>query len=292
MSNILVTGSQGQVGKAFKNIPKSNEDQWFFTDRKTLDITNRSAVHDFFEDHDIDIIINCAAYTAVDQAQNDVENCYLVNKKAVGNLAEACAKNNGVLVHISTDYVYNPNHNNPISEDELVNPDGAYAQSKFEGEKLALDLNPNTIIIRTSWVYDEQGNNFVNTMLRLGATREELNVVSDQIGSPTYAADIAAVILKILDNTESNQNYSGIYNFSNSGYISWYEFAKEIMSIAKLSCKINPIPSSAYPTPAKRPLNSRLDKSKINSTFGIELKSWKESLKTCLKNKSKAEEKR
>lgn len=288
MSNILVTGSDGQLGSALKKASKNSDHNWFFTNRSKLDITNQASINTFIEENNINVIINCAAYTAVDKAETESDLCYLVNKIAVKYLAVACAKNKCILIHISTDYVYNPNHNEAVTEQEALNPDGAYAQSKYEGELAALDHNPKTIVIRTSWVYDEQGKNFVNTMLRLGDSKKELYVVNDQIGSPSYAKDIAEAIIKIISKLTSSptKKYYGIYNFSNDGFISWYEFAKEIMRIANLDCEIHPIPSSEYPTPASRPLNSRMDKSKIVKTFDINLRNWKDSLKECIANKS------
>lgn len=280
MNRILVTGAAGQVGSAIRSIHNGYKCTFFFTDRKELDITDKNAVLKFVKNNKVDIIINCAAYTAVDLAESEKDKCFLINEKAVGYLAEACAQNEGFLVHISSDYVYHCDHNQPMSENSTTKPKGVYATSKLAGEHLALANCPNTIILRTSWVYSYEGKNFVKTIDRLAKNRDHLTVVNDQIGSPTYALDIAKTILELLM-ISNEKEISGTYNFCNEGFISWYDFAKEIVRYRAYKCKVDPVPSSAYPTAAKRPLNSRLDTSKIQG-LGIHLSPWLTSLHNCL----------
>ncbi len=280
MNRILVTGAAGQVGSAIRSIHNGYKHAFFFTDRKELDITDKNAVSEFVKINKVDTIINCAAYTAVDLAESEKDQCFLINEKAVGYLAEACAQNGGLLVHISSDYVYHCDHNQPMSENSATKPKGVYAASKLAGEHLALANCPNTIILRTSWVYSYEGKNFVKTIDRLAKNRDHLTIVNDQIGSPTYALDIAKTILELLK-ISNEKEISGTYNFCNEGFISWYDFAKEIVRYRAYQCKVNPVPSSAYPTAAKRPLNSRLDTSKIQG-LGIHLTPWVTSLHNCL----------
>lgn len=280
MKNILVTGAAGQLGKAIYSIHQEYDFNFVFTDRNTLDITDEEAVQRFVANKQINIIINCAAYTAVDQAEAEMEQCYLINEKAVGFLAEACAQSGGLFFHISSDYVYHNDSILPMSEMNKTYPQGIYAKSKLAGENLALTLCPKSIILRTSWVYSVEGKNFVKTIDRLAKTKTKLNVVNDQVGSPTYAPDIAKTILEMILLLNSKE-VSGIFNFSNEGYISWFDFAKEIVRYQGYPCQVDPVPSSAYPTAAKRPKNSRLDTSKIQE-LGISLVHWKKSLHTCL----------
>ena len=280
MNRILVTGAAGQVGSAMRSIHNEYRYTFFFTDRKELDITDKNAVVEFVKANKIDTIINCAAYTAVDLAESEKDKCFLINEKAVGYLAEACAQNKGLLVHISSDYVYHCDHNQPMSESSATKPKGVYAKSKLAGEHLALANCPSAIILRTSWVYSYEGKNFVKTIDRLAKNRDLLTVVNDQIGSPTYALDIAKTILELLM-ISNEKEISGTYNFCNEGFISWYDFAKEIVRYRAYKCKVDPVPSSAYPTAAKRPLNSRLDTSKIQG-LGIHLSPWLTSLHNCL----------
>ncbi len=248
--NILVTGSMGQLGSEIKELSSNYNYNFFFTTRDDIDITSKDSIKEFCQTNSINVIINCAAYTAVDKAQSDIENADLVNRKAVKKLSIVAKELNIKLIHISTDYV--------------------------------LDINPlNSIIIRTSWVYSYYGNNFVKTMLRLGKEKEELGVIFDQIGTPTYAKDLAKTILDIIPQIENSK--VEIYNYSNEGVLSWYDFAKEIMKMAKLNCKINPIETYQYPTPAKRPHFSLLNKSKIKSKFNLEIPYWKDGLDDCLK---------
>ena len=281
MFNILVAGSNGQLGSEIKELSPNYSYNFFFTDRNSIDITNKEDIRNFCQKNNINAIINCAAYTAVDKAQSDEINADLVNRKAVKKLALVSQELNIKLVHISTDYVFDGRNFKPYCEEFQTNPQGIYGKTKLDGENEMRDINPkNSIIIRTSWVYSSFGNNFVKTMLRLGKEKESLGVIFDQVGTPTYARDLAKTILDILPKIE-NQKVE-IYNYSNEGVLSWYDFAKEIMKMAKLNCKINPIETFQYPTPAKRPHFSLLNKSKIKNTFNIEIPYWKDSLDECL----------
>ncbi len=282
MHNILVTGSNGQLGSEIKELSKDYNYTFYFTDRETLDISNESDIKEFVESHNIHTIINCAAYTAVDKAESDEINADSINHLAVKYLAQISKKNNIKFIHISTDYVFNGEAFKPYLEDDTVNPNGIYGKTKLEGEKVMQAINPsNSIIIRTSWVYSSFGANFVKTMLRLGKERESLGVIFDQVGTPTYARDLGKAILDILPNIK-NEKVS-VYNYSNEGVLSWYDFSKEIMRMAKLDCKINPIETSAYPTPATRPHYSLLNKSKIKKEYNIFIPYWKDSLDECLR---------
>lgn len=288
MPNVLVTGSSGQLGSEIKELVQGDLDlgfgtdfYFYFTDSKTLDITNHEKARKYIEKNSIKVIINCAAYTAVDKAESDEVNADAINHLAVNNLAKI-AKEFGIkLIHISTDYVFDGNNFKPYAEDNITNPQGVYGRTKLEGEKAMLEINPkNSIIMRTSWVYSSYGANFVKTMLRLAKEKSELSVVFDQVGSPTYARDLARVVLDILSKIENDG--VEIYHYSNEGVCSWYDFAKEIMRMAKLTCMINPIETTEYPTPAKRPHYSLLNKAKIKKDFGIAVPYWKDSLDTCL----------
>ena len=288
MSNILVTGSNGQLGSEIRVLSPDYNYNFFFTDRKTLDISNLNAVHEFIEKNNINTIINCAAYTAVDKAESDFENANKINHLAVKNLAEIANEKNIKLIHISTDYVFDGKNFKPYTEDDTTNPNGVYGSTKLDGENALLHAkcsagvnSKNSIIIRTSWVYSSFGANFVKTMLRLGREKESLGVIFDQVGSPTYARDLAKAILDILPNIKNEK--PEIYNYSNEGVLSWYDFAKEIMRMAKLDCQINPIETKEYPTPAIRPHYSLLNKSKIKKEFGLVIPYWKDSLDECLK---------
>jgi dTDP-4-dehydrorhamnose reductase len=276
---ILVTGQNGQLGNELKVLSKNvSEYDFAFTDVEELDITNAKKVTAFFEEYNPAVCINAAAYTAVDKAEAEKDLAFRINAEAVGHLAENCARVNGRFIHISTDYVFDGTGNRPYTEDYPVDPVNMYGATKLEGEKIALEKLPSTVIIRTSWVYSFFGNNFVKTMLRLMNERESINVINDQLGSPTYAADLAAATLQIaLDNDVSG----GIYHFSNDGTISWFDFAVAIRDMAGLKCEVKPIPTSGYPTPAKRPAYSVMSKEKIKSV-GVELKDWKTSLGQCL----------
>jgi dTDP-4-dehydrorhamnose reductase len=280
MQNILITGKNGQLGNELQAIAASYPDYNFLcTDIAELDITNRKLVADYFDEHKPIACINAAAYTAVNNAENEQEIALQVNAEAVRNLAQACKKHNSKFIHVSTDYVFDGLATSPYKEDEQTNPVNYYGFTKLKGEQYAFTENPSSIVIRTSWVYSTFGNNFVKTMLRLMKERESLNVVSDQVGSPTYAADLAKAILDIVKLIDgSSDDKGGIYHYSNEGIISWYDFAVAIKGISGSNCRVNPIPTSAYPTPAKRPAYSAFDKHKIQQVFSIKIPCWKDSL--------------
>jgi dTDP-4-dehydrorhamnose reductase len=281
MNNVLVTGSNGQVGSEIQELSKEYDYNFFFTDREGLDITNIKALNDFIESNNINTIINCAAYTAVDKAEEDELNADKINHLAVKYLAEISKNKNIKLIHISTDYVFDGKNYKPYSEEDMTKPNGVYGKTKLDGENAMIDINPlNSIIIRTSWVYSSFGANFVKTMLRLGKNKDELGVIFDQVGTPTYARDLGKAILDILSKVDNRK--VEIYNYSNEGVLSWYDFAKEIMRMAKLDCTINPIETKEYPTPASRPHYSILNKSKIKKDFGTMIPYWKDSLDECL----------
>lgn len=280
--NILVTGSMGQLGSEIKELASNYNYNFFFTTRDDIDITSKDSIKEFCQTNSISVIINCAAYTAVDKAESDMENADLVNRKAVKKLSIVAKELNIKLIHISTDYVFDGKNFKPYVEEFQTNPQSVYGKTKLDGENEIIDINPlNSIVIRTSWVYSYYGNNFVKTMLRLGKEKEELGVIFDQVGTPTYAKDLAITILDIIPQIENSK--VEIYNYSNEGVLSWYDFAKEIMKMAKLNCKINPIETYQYPTPAKRPHFSLLNKSKIKSKFNLEIPYWKDGLDDCLK---------
>lgn len=280
MKKILVTGANGQLGQCLQKISSQFEEfEFIFTDSETLDITNKEEVNDFFWQNAPDFCINAAAYTAVDLAETDVEKAFLVNADGTENLAEACAENNAQFIHVSTDYVFDGENNLAYTEEDFTNPLGVYGASKLAGDELALEVNPCSVILRTSWVYSEFGKNFVKTMLNLFATKEELNIVADQFGQPTNANDLAEAIMKIIKSEKINP---GIFNFSNLGRISWFDFAEKIAELSEAKIKLNAIETSQYPTPAKRPKNSVLDLDKISKTYAIQLKSWEESLEDCV----------
>jgi len=282
MTNILVTGSNGQLGSEIKELSSEYKHNFFFTDRSELDISDKKALEDYLSRNDINIIINCAAYTAVDKAESDAINADKINHLAVKYLAQLAKERNIQLIHISTDYVFDGKNYKPYNEDDITNPNGVYGQTKLDGEKAIQDINPkNSIIIRTSWVYSSYGANFVKTMLRLGKEKDSLGVIYDQVGTPTYARDLAKTILDIIPNI--NNETVAIYNYSNEGVLSWYDFAKEIMRMAKLDCKVNPIETVDYPTPCARPHYSLLNKSKIKKEFNLTIPFWKDSLDECLR---------
>ncbi len=282
MINILVTGFNGQVGSELQALQEKYNYTFFFTDKNSLDITNKEVIANFIKENSIDIIINTAAYTAVDKAEEDKKNADKVNHLATRYLAEIAKENSIKLLHISTDYVFKGENFKPYTEDDITNPNGVYGATKLLGEQAMQSVNPkNSIIIRTSWVYSSFGANFVKTMLRLGKDRDTLGVIFDQVGTPTYARDLAKVLLDIVPNL-TNKTVE-IYNYSNEGVLSWYDFAKEIMRMAKIDCEIKPIETKEYPTPAKRPHYSLLNKSKIKEKFNLTIPFWKDSLDVCLK---------
>jgi len=285
MLNILVTGSNGQLGSEIKKLIKTsnpNNYNFHFTTSKELDITDHKKVKEFIVSENINIIINCAAYTAVDAAESEKKSADLTNHLAVKNLANIAKKRSIKLIHISTDYLFDGTNHKPYTEEDSVSPNSIYGQTKLDGERAMLEINPaDSIIIRTSWVYSSYGNNFVKTMLKLGKIKDQLSVIYDQVGTPTYASDLAKTILDIIPKIDNKKVQ--IYNYSNEGVLSWYDFAKEIMKMAKLECKINPIETKDYPTPALRPHYSVLNKSKIKKEFNIEIPYWKDGLDDCLK---------
>lgn len=283
MKNILITGANGQLGSELQKLfPLHPYYHYFSTDVDTLNLCNKNEVASYFAQTQPDYIINCAAYTAVDRAEDDRELCYAVNRDAVRNLAEA-ARGKAKIIHISTDYVFDGTKKFPLNELDTPNPTSIYGKSKLEGEQVLEEILPENMIIRTAWLYSSFGNNFVKTMIRLGKEKESLNVVSDQIGTPTYAADLAGTILDIIDRCENENTFpAGIYHYSNEGFCSWHDFCVKIFELTGLKCKVNPIPTSAYPTKASRPMYSVLDKTKIKTIFGLEIPKWEDSLKKCI----------
>lgn len=283
-SYILVSGRDGQLGNELKDLAPAQDFKFVFTDVNDLDITDENALKAAFEKYKPAFFINCAAYTAVDKAEANKEIANKINAEAVGYIAKQCDQHHTKLIHISTDYVFDGKGTRPYSEADETDPINYYGYTKLLGEQQALKNKPDTIVIRTSWVYSSYGANFVKTMLRLMNERKEINVVNDQFGSPTYAKDLAEAIMHIVNSEwpTVNEARSSIYHFSNEGDISWYDFAVAIRDIKQLDCVVNPIPTSAYPTPAKRPAYSVFDKQKIVNTFNIRLNNWKESLQSCL----------
>jgi len=291
---ILVTGKNGQLGRSIQNIVNTDTkignnqstNNFIFVGREDLDLSSKSSISHYFGNNDkFDLIINCAAYTQVDKTEQEVELASQINHLAVKQLASIASNQQARLIHISTDYVFDGESNKPYLETDTPNPINTYGRTKLAGEKALQALMPiNAIIIRTNWLYSEYGNNFVKTILRLGKERDELKVVSDQIGSPTYATDLADVILEIIKHKKFR--YLGqtmqIYHYSSEEEISWYEFAKEIFKIEKIDCEVNPVTSQQYPTPAKRPRNTLMNKDKIVKVFNIKISNWKSSLNTCM----------
>lgn len=282
MPNILVTGANGQLGSELRELSSAYPQYTFtFTDRDTLDLSNLCKMEDYFEDKIFDAILNCAAYTAVDKAQSEKDLADAINHRAVSILAKIAKRDNAALVHISTDYVFDGTNYRPYVETDPTDPQGVYGDTKRHGENTILSVAPkNTVIIRTSWVYSSFGNNFLKTMLRLGKERDSLGVIFDQIGTPTYARDLAKAVLEILPHI--NNESPEIYHYSNEGVASWYDFAQAIFELSGMKCTVNPITSDQYPTPAKRPHYSLLNKSKIKNDFNISIPYWRNSLQTCL----------
>lgn len=281
MANILVTGSNGQLGSELRKIGFTALDEVFYTDVAELDITDYLAVERFVKEHEIDTIINCAAYTAVDKAEDEPELAKKINTQAVANLAKAAEKEDCLLIHISTDYVFDGTATEPYSEKDQPCPVSVYGKTKLGGEQEILKSGCFYIIIRTAWLYSIYGNNFVKTILRLAGERSEINVVSDQLGTPTYAGDLARAIVAIMEN-EERVEHEGVYHFSNEGICSWYDFATEIVRLSGKECKVKPVITAEYPTKTKRPAYSVLDKTKIKHTFEIEIPEWKEALGRCM----------
>jgi len=285
--HILVTGANGQLGSELYALTEQNsydELYFYFTDKENLDITNKSKIENFCKKNNIKVIVNCAAYTAVDKAEEDIENADAINHLAVKSMAEI-AKSQGIqLIHISTDYVFDGSNSMPYIEEDSVNPQGIYGKTKLDGENAMIEVCPEkSMIIRTSWVYSSFANNFVKTMLRLGKEKDELGVIFDQVGTPTYARNLAESILDIIQSQrEYKSNSVEIYHYSNEGVCSWYDFAKIIFELSNIKCNVNPITSEQYPTPAKRPHYSILNKSKIKRDFELDIPYWKDALKVCL----------
>lgn len=280
---ILITGANGQLGSELKvlsqTLPQYN---FLFADRQHLPIDNSSAVEDYFRRHPIDFCINCAAYTAVDKAESDRDKAFAVNATAVEFLAKQSLSHSVKLIHISTDYVYGGMGSTPLKEDAPTQPVNIYGESKLAGEQLAMKNNPEVIIVRTSWLYSSFGNNFLKTMMRLLHEREEVRVINDQKGTPTYAAHLAESLLSVVDKIEEGEDVKGIYNFSNSGYTTWYGFAKKIAEIKNSNCRVVPISTTEYPTPAARPKYSVLDTTKIKQLIRQEIPGWEKGVLDCI----------
>ncbi|WP_295773563.1 dTDP-4-dehydrorhamnose reductase [uncultured Mucilaginibacter sp.] len=280
MKTTLVFGGSGQLGQCLKKVTNERGIEFLkFPAEEEANVLNIEALENLFETYKPEYVINCAAYTAVDKAESDVETSRKVNKDGAANLAQLCKQFSAVLVHVSTDFVFEGNTPFLLTESDVAAPINVYGLTKLEGEQDIVQSLDKHYILRTSWLYSEYGNNFVKTMLKLGAEREELNIIADQIGTPTYAVDLAACILDIIE--ADNQQY-GIYHYSNEGVTSWYDFAVGIFDIAGATVKVNPIRTSQYPTPATRPVFSVMDKSKVKSTFGISIPYWRHSLQKCI----------
>lgn len=285
MKNVLVTGANGQLGNEMRTLSVENKEyNYFFTDVAELDICNEQAVMAFVKEHDINVIVNCAAYTAVDKAEDNLELCTKLNSDAVGYLAKAATANEAEFIQISTDYVFDGTNHLPYKETDPTCPNSVYGVTKLAGEANALNDCKKSMIIRTAWLYSTFGNNFVKTMIRLGQEREALGVVFDQIGTPTYARDLARAIFAAM----RQGVVPGVYHFSNEGVCSWYDFTKTIHRIAGITtCRVNPLHTDEYPAKAPRPHYSVLDKTKIKATYGIEIPHWEESLEECIKELNK-----
>lgn len=283
--NILVTGANGQLGNEMRIVSQDSNDHYIFTDVAELDITNLEAIREMVKQEEVKAIINCAAYTNVDKAEEDEAFCELLNAKAVDNLAIAMKEVDGLLVHVSTDYVFGGDpYNTPCTEDKKGTPTGVYGKTKLQGEQNIQKIGCHHLIIRTAWLYSEFGKNFVKTMLNLTSTKPQLKVVFDQCGTPTYAYDLASAIYDIITNRKYEGN-TGIYHYSNEGVTSWYDFTQMIAKIAgHTECDIQPCYSSEYPSPVKRPSYSVLDKKSFKDTFGIRVPYWIDSLEVCIKN--------
>jgi dTDP-4-dehydrorhamnose reductase len=283
---VLVTGSSGQLGQSLQFIaPNYSEFQFVFCSSQDLDISNVENCRSVFSNIKPNYCINAAAYTAVDKAESETEKAHLINVEGAKNIAEVCQENNTVLLHISTDFVFDGSKNSPYNELDIPNPTGVYGKTKLLGEQAIQQVWQKHYIVRTSWVYSQFGNNFMKTMLRLALERDSISVVNDQIGTPTNAVDLAVALLQIIltDNLQPATDNFGIYNFSNEGQCSWYDFAKKIFEINNININLQSIPTSSFPTPAKRPSYSVLDKSKIKSIFGLKVSTWEESLMYTLK---------
>lgn len=283
MKTILVTGANGQLGSEMRRLGELSSNNYIFTDIEELDVTDAEAVRNFVVENGVEVVVNCVAYTNVDKAESDEESAYKVNATAVENIANAVKEVDGTLFHISTDYVFGTDGNTPRTEEMPLAPLGAYGRTKLAGEEAVKQVGCKAIVIRTAWLYSEFGHNFVKTMLRLTAEKESIKVVFDQVGSPTYAGDLALTIFSIIEGDIYNGN-EGVYHFSDEGVCSWYDFAVEIARLAgHKNCRIEPCHSNEFPSPVTRPPYSVLDKSKIKGTFGVDIPHWRESLIYCLK---------
>lgn len=282
MKNVLVTGANGQLGNEMRRLGSISPNNYIFTDVAELDITDKAAVAQFVATNSVDVIVNCAAYTNVDKAEDDQATAELINATAVANLAEAVKAVDGTLIHVSTDYVFGTDGNTPRTEDMPTAPLGVYGVTKLHGEQAIANSGCKALIFRTAWLYSEFGNNFLKTMLRLTAERPALNVVFDQVGTPTYAGDLAVLIFSIIEYGTYEGN-EGIYHFSNEGVCSWYDFATEIAAAAgHTECRINPCHSDEFPSKVTRPPYSVLDKTKVKRTFDVEIPHWRESMIHCI----------
>jgi dTDP-4-dehydrorhamnose reductase len=284
---ILVIGANGQLGQSIKAIQSNYQDyQITFITRKACDLSSTESINHFFSNQQFEVIINCAAYTAVDKAESDTELASLINESAVETLAKIAKKQGAILIHISTDYVFNGENFKPYLETDATCPQSVYGKTKLKGEHAIQAINPLGLIIRTSWVYSEYGNNFLKTMLKLGQERDELGVIFDQIGTPTYASDLAKAILDIVSASSLKQQHSDfrLFHYSNEGVCSWYDFAKAIFELSSINCHLNAIETKDYPTAAKRPHYSLLNKTKIKQNFNLKIPYWKDALQQCLNN--------
>lgn len=282
---ILVTGANGQLGSELAALQATyNQYQFIFTDRTQLDLANPESIEQFFAKNTVHYCINAAAYTAVDKAESEQEKAFAINAQGVELLAQQCQRIDAKLLHISTDYVYHNHENSPLLESDRKQPRSIYGKSKLQGENLALSACRHTLIVRTSWVYSAFGTNFVKTMLRLGQERPALRVVSDQIGSPTYARDLAQALLEIVAHVDNNPQFDqwGVYQYSNEGVCSWYDFAHAIFELTATPCQVQPIESKDYPTPATRPTYSVMNKNRLKTVFGLTIPHWRDSLRVCL----------
>lgn len=284
MKKVLVTGAGGQLGNSIQQLaPQFPSYSFLFTDVDTLDICDVGAVQAYVSENQIQYILNCAAYTAVDKAESNEALCQRINRDAVKNLGEAAHAAGAKVIHVSTDYVFDGTNCRPYVETDATCPVSVYGRTKLAGEQALLEVCPSAIILRTAWLYSAFGNNFVKTVLRLGSEREELGFVFDQVGTPTYAGDLALAILQLLSADDAGKWFPGIYHFSNEGVSSWYDFTVKILQLAGITCRVFPIETTEYPTPATRPHYSVLNKAKLKSTYAFTIPHWEESLRVCLK---------
>lgn len=283
MKKVFITGANGQLGQSLKKRSNDVNADWIFTDVEELDITNVTEIENFFEKNNPDVLVNCAAYTAVDKAEDESVMAEKINTQSPKTLGEYCQKYKCKFIHISTDYVFNGETFEPYRESDIPNPESVYGKTKLRGERAVVEKNPDAIVLRTSWLYSEFGKNFMKTILSLGDSRDELNVVCDQVGTPTWAGDLAEAIIHIINSLFLKEIwYSGIYHFSNQGVCSWYDFAFWIISERQLNCQVNPIDTKDYPTPAKRPKYSVLNKAKFESVYKYRIPNWTVSAKKCI----------